>query len=79
MYIIIIVFVFVGPIIIIQIITLPVGSFPLLLAFVVEGLGIEFCVIVAGWKHALRSEWPFIIILLLQTGWGVPCPCLGLA
>ena len=20
----------------------------------------EFCVLVAGWRHALRSEWPFI-------------------
>ena len=35
--------------------------FPLLLAFDVGGLGIEFCVFVAGWRHALRSEWPFII------------------
>ena len=23
----------------------------------------EFCVFVAGWRHALRSEWPFIIII----------------
>ena len=38
------------------------SSFPLLLAFVVGGLGFEFCVLVAGWRHALRSEWPFIII-----------------
>ena len=37
-------------------------SFPLLFAFVVGGLGFEFCVFVAGWRHALRSEWPFIII-----------------
>ena len=36
------------------------SSFPLLLAFVVGGLGFEFCVFVAGWRHALRSEWPFI-------------------
>ena len=35
--------------------------FPFLLAFVVGGLGFEFCVFVAGWRHALRSEWPFII------------------
>ena len=27
------------------------------------GLGFEFCVFVAGWRHALRSEWPFIIII----------------
>ena len=38
-------------------------SFPLLFAFVVGGLGFEFCVFVAGWRHALRSEWPFIIII----------------
>ena len=36
--------------------------FPLLLAFVVGGLGFEFRVFVAGWRHALRSEWLFIII-----------------
>ena len=39
------------------------SSFPLLLAFDVGGLGFEFCVFVAGWRHALRSEWPFIIII----------------
>ena len=38
-------------------------SFPLLFAFVVGGLGFEFCVFVAGWRHALRSEWPIIIII----------------
>ena len=38
--------------------------FSLLLAFVVGGLGFEFCVLVAGW-HALRSEWPFIIIIII--------------
>ena len=32
--------------------------------FVVGGLGFEFCVFVAVWKHALRSEWPFIIIII---------------
>ena len=30
----------------------------------VGGLGYEFCVFVAGWRHALRSEWPFIIITI---------------
>ena len=40
------------------------SSFPLLLAFVVGGLGFEFCVFVAGWRHALRSEWPFIMIII---------------
>ena len=39
-------------------------SFPLLFAFVVGGLGFEFCVFVAGWRHALRSEVPFIIIII---------------
>ena len=38
-------------------------SFPLLFAFGVGGLGFELCVFVAGWRHALRSEWPFIIII----------------
>ena len=38
-------------------------NFPLLFAFVVGGLGFELCVFVAGWRHALRSEWPFIIII----------------
>ena len=41
------------------------ASFPLLLAFVVGGLGFEFCVFVAGWRHALRSEWLFIIIIII--------------
>ena len=39
-------------------------SFPLLFAFVVGGLGFQFCVFVSGWRHALRSEWPFIIIII---------------
>ena len=39
------------------------------LLFAVGGLGCEFCVFVAGWRHALRSEWPFIS-LLLHTDWG---------
>ena len=36
------------------------------IAFVVGGLGFEFCVFVAGWRHALRSEWPFIIIIIIM-------------
>ena len=40
-------------------------NFPLVFAFVVGGLGFEFCVFVAGWRHALRSEWPFIIIIII--------------
>ena len=43
-------------------------SFPLLFAFVVGGLGFEFCEFVAGWRHALRSEWPFIIIIIIKIG-----------
>ena len=39
--------------------------FPLLLAFDVGGLGFEFWVFVAGWRHALRSEWPFFIIIII--------------
>ena len=34
--------------------------------FVVGGLGFEFCLFVAGWRHALRSEWPFIIIIMMM-------------
>ena len=34
--------------------------------FVIGGLGFEFCVFVAGWRHALRSEWPFIIIIIIM-------------
>ena len=42
-----------------------VFSFSLLLAFDVGGLGFEFRVFIAGWRHALRSEWPFIIITII--------------
>ena len=28
--------------------------------FAVGGLSFEFCVFVAGWRHALRTEMPFI-------------------
>ena len=41
--------------------------FSLLLAFDVGGLGFEFCVSVAGWRHALRSKWPFIIIIIMPV------------
>ena len=34
-----------------------ISSFTFLLAFDVGGLGFEFCVFVAGWRHTLRSEW----------------------
>ena len=43
------------------------SNFLLLLAFGVGGLGFEFCVFVAGWRHALRSEWPYIIIICMVT------------
>ena len=43
------------------------SSFPLLFAFVVEGLGFELCVFIAGWRHARRSEWPFIIIIIIAS------------
>ena len=43
------------------------STFPLLLAFVVGGLGFEFCVFVAVWRRSLRSEWPFIIILVVDN------------
>ena len=43
------------------------SSFPLLLAFVVGGLSFELCVFVAGWRHALRIEWPFIIIFKINN------------
>ena len=46
------------------------SSFPLLLAFGIGGLGFEFCVFVAGWRHALRSAWPFIIIVLKRFAEG---------
>ena len=44
-------------------------NFPLVFAFVVGGLGFEFCVFVAGWRHALRSEWPFIIIIIISINY----------
>ena len=39
-------------------------SFPFLFALDVGGLGFEVCVFVAGRRHALQSEWPFIIIII---------------
>ena len=35
----------------------------------------RFCVFVAGWRHALRSEWPFIIIIIkvyTDLAWDYP-------
>ena len=57
-------------------ISIPLRRAPLLLAYVVGGLGFEFwfCVFVTGWRHALRSEWPFISIIIIT-----PCsPLTGL-
>ena len=39
----------------------------LLPELVVGGLGFEFCVFVDGWRHTLRSEWPFIIIIIIYA------------
>ena len=36
---------------------------PFLFAYAAGGLGFEFCMFVVGWRHALRSEWPFILLL----------------
>ena len=52
-------------------------SFPLLFSFVVGGLGFELCVFVAGWRHALRSEWPLLLLLLLLTCARFPNPNRG--
>ena len=41
----------------------PIAVFPFLFAFDIGGLGFEFGMFVAGWRHALRSEWPFIIVI----------------
>ena len=38
--------------------------FYFLLVFGVGGLGFEFFMFLAGWRYALRSEWPFIIIII---------------
>ena len=42
-----------------------------LFAFSVGGLDffffVPFCVFVAGWRHALRSEWPFTFIIEFFT------------
>ena len=27
----------------------------------------NFCVFVAGWRHALQSEWPFISIIIMYN------------
>ena len=40
---------------------------------VVGGLGFEFCMFVTGWRHALRSEWPFIIIFIKYTLQQIVC------
>ena len=32
-----------------------------------SSLGFEFRMFVAGWRHALRSEWPFITIIIIKS------------
>ena len=46
------------------------SSFPLLLAFVVGGLGFEFCVFVAGWKHALGVSG--LLLLVVVVAYRIP-------
>ena len=43
------------------------SSFPLRLEFDVWGLGFELYVFVAGcgWRHAVRSEWSFIVTITI--------------
>ena len=38
-------------------------KFCYLFPFAVGSLGFEFCVFVTGWRHALQSEWPFVMII----------------
>ena len=38
---------------------------PFLSASAVGGLGFEFFMFVVDWRHALRSEWPFINIIII--------------
>ena len=52
----------------------------------VGGLGFEFCVFIAGWRHGLWSEWPFITIIMTQyylfghgSANGLPQPKMELA
>ena len=52
--------------------------FPLLFAFVVGGLGFEFCVFVAGWRHALRSGL-LLLLLLIQGARGGGLPVVQVA
>ena len=46
--------------------------------FLRGGLGCQFCVLVASWRHALRSEWPIIttgiIVIIVPVG-----PCLHMS
>ena len=32
-------------------------------------VGFEFCVFVAGWRHALQSEWLLLLLLLSTVEW----------
>ena len=45
-----------------------VVALPFLLAFAVGGPGFrlcaELCLLVTGWRHAFRSEWPFSLLII---------------
>ena len=41
-----------------------VWAFALPFKFAVGGLGLEFGVFVVGWRHAFRSKWHFILLLI---------------
>ena len=43
-----------------------ISNFYFLFVFAVGGLGFEFCVFVAGWRHSIRSEWPSLFFSLLS-------------
>ena len=45
-----------------------ISCYPFLLAFEVGGLRFELCLFVTGWRHALRSEWPFNNIISIISG-----------
>ena len=35
---------------------------PFLFEFAAGGLGFEFCTSVVGWRYAVLSEWPFVVV-----------------
>ena len=54
--------------------TLSFMYLPFLYEHVVGGLGFEFCVFVVGWRHALQSEWPLLVLLFPHSCLITPCP-----